>query len=224
MKNEAKLIIIWGLLLFAVPEAFAQEAVIRELTGTVEIKKPGSAVWENAMQGQTVPVDTIISTGFKSYAVISMGNSSLSVRPLTRFSLTELISSQAAETINVSLQAGRVRADVKPPSGTRSTFSVQTPPVTASVRGTIFEMDIYNLWVIEGSVEFRSASGTLAVVDSGGYNYVDERTGRVDFAKNTLLRSLDPDQPIAFDSFSSFQGAATRQNREIEVTGGLDFD
>jgi len=63
--------------------AFAQEAVIKELTGTVELKKAGAAEWENAAKGQSVAVDTVISTSFKSTAIISIGNSLITVRPLT---------------------------------------------------------------------------------------------------------------------------------------------
>jgi hypothetical protein len=219
----ARLIIIAGLLLLAVSGVFAQEAVIRELLGTVELKPAGSPTWERAVQGQGIAESTVISTGFKSHALIGIGDSIINVRPLTRLSLTEIRASQNTETINVNLQAGRVRLDVNPPAGSRASFSIQTPMATASVRGTVFEAGLFELWVAEGSVEYRGSSGSHIVVDAGGYSTVSESTGRVGSTKGVLLDSLSPVQPIAFDSFNSFSGAAKHKN-EIEVGGEMKFD
>jgi len=215
--------IIAGLLLLAVSGIFAQEAVIRELTGTVELKLAGSAAWVNAVRGQNVAVDSVISTGFKSNALLSIGNSIITVRPLTRLAIKELTASKNTETISVGLQAGRVRMDVKPPAGVMATTSVRTPIATASVRGTVFEVGLFELWVIEGSVEYRGTSGGHVIVDAGGYSAVDERTGRVVLTKGMLLASLSPVQPIAFDSFNSFSGAAQEKN-EIEIGGEIEFN
>jgi len=219
-----KCIIIAVLLLLAVSGGFSQEAVIRELAGTVELKLAGSTAWVNAVQGQSVAGSTVISTGFKSYALLSIGNSVINVRPLTRLSLTEISASQNAETINIGLQAGRVRLDVSPPAGVRSAAKVQTPVATASTRGTIFEVSIFELWVIEGSIEYRGSSGGHVIVDAGGYSTVDERTGRVAVTKAALLASLSPVQPIAFDRFSSFSGATAQQKSGIELGGEMEFD
>ena len=222
MRNTARFLLIAGLLLFVAAGVFGQQATIKELSGTVELKKTGSAVWENAVRGQAIEIDSVISTGFKSNALISIGNSTISVRPLTRLSIKELRASQNTETINVGLQAGRVRLDVNPPAGSRVNASVQTPTTTASVRGTIFEVDVFSLWVIEGSVEFKGRSGAQVIVDMGGNSTVDDRTGKAAYTKETPLASLSPAQPMGFDSVNYFTGAAT-QRRDIEVTGELDF-
>ena len=224
MGRLARFTIVVGLLLLVVSGVFAQEAIIRELLGTVELKPAGSAVWERAVQGQSVAVDTVVSTGFKSNALIGIGTSIINVRPLTRLSIRELSTSQGIETINVGLQAGRARFDVNPPAGNRTAFTVQTPPATASVRGTIFEVGLFELWVIEGSIEYRGSSGGPVIVDAVGYSYVDERTGRAVLTKWMLLDSLSPAQPIAFDSFSSFSGSAAQQRSGIEVSGEMEFD
>ena len=115
---------------------FAQSGVVRELTGTVEIKTAGASGFVPAVPGMEVRQDTLISTGFKSMALIDMGSTVISIRPLTRMSLTEIQASAGVETINVNLQAGRIRVDVKPPAGTRASMSVTSPIATASVHGT----------------------------------------------------------------------------------------
>jgi hypothetical protein len=156
-----------------------ESAFFREVSGTVEIRAPGSSVWVNAARGDSIGKDTIISTGFKSTAVISLGNSTLTVRPLTRLSLEEIIQNQDSERVNLYLQTGRVRAEVNPPSGGTVDFTVRSPSVTASVRGTSFDFDTENLRVEEGRVLYSLANGRQVYVDERERSYVDEANNRV---------------------------------------------
>jgi hypothetical protein len=161
---------------------FAQnpQAVIREMSGTVELKKSGSADWAAAKEGDSIGKDTVISTGFKSMAVLAAGNSTIMVRPLTRLSLAELMSRNETETVNVSLSTGRIRVDVKPPAGSRADFTVQTPTATASVRGTSFEMNTMSIQVLEGSVNYTPVNAAVVrpvVVSAGQESWIDDSTG-----------------------------------------------
>jgi hypothetical protein len=142
---------------------FAQntEAVIKEMTGTVELKRSGSASWAAAKAGDRIGKDTIVSTGFKSMALLVVGNSTITVRPITRLSLAELMNQNETETINVNLATGRVRVDVNPPAGGRANLTVQTPSATASVRGTAFDMNTVNIQVQKGAVDYMAANGTF---------------------------------------------------------------
>jgi len=151
---------------------FAQNGVIREMTGVVEVKHEGAASFVPAASGTAVKLNTIISTGFKSTAIVVIGNSVLTVRPLTRLSLAEIQSSAESENVNINLQAGRVKVDVNPPSGTRAALTVQSPSATASVRGTSFEFDTVNLRVDSGSVVYSGNSGPAAMVATGSTTYV----------------------------------------------------
>ena len=214
MTRRAALSIIAGMwLLFAAAGVFGQQAVIRELTGTVEVKQTGSSEWETAVRGQTIAVDTIISTGFKSSALIGIGNSVITVRPLTRLSITEL-SRREAETINVNLQAGRVRVDVKIQAGYGGSFSVQTPMTVASVRGTVFEIDTISILVTEGSVEYTGISGPLTVIDAVRYSHFDEKIERIAPPMETLFTSLRPDLPIGSVPSNSFNNGDSTQQKE----------
>jgi hypothetical protein len=144
-------------------DAFAE---IRELSGTVEIQTAGGH-WTPARAGDKLGKSALISTGFKSTALLAVGNSTLVVRPLTRLSIEELARSQGDEEVNVFLRTGRVRAEVKAPEGRKTQFSVRSPSATASVRGTAFNFDTQNLSVSEGTVRFSGANGGAALVDSG---------------------------------------------------------
>jgi len=141
--------------------------VIKELTGEVELKRAGNPAFVKARTGDTVVSDTIISTGFKSTAVIEVGSSTIAVRPLTCLSLSEIQSISNTENVNVKLQTGRIKVDVKPPAGTKTNFNVQSPSSTASVRGTSFDFDTCNLKVREGMVAFKGNNGKLIMIPAG---------------------------------------------------------
>jgi len=153
---------------------FAQNGTIQELSGTVELKNPGAANYVPAKIGDTVSQKTVVSTGFKSTALIQVGGTLLTVRPLTRLTLTEISASSGAETLNVSLQAGRVRVDVTPPVGVKTSMSVSSPSATASVRGTSFEFDTRNLYVNHGTVSFKGNRGAGTLVNAGSSSQIRE--------------------------------------------------
>jgi len=168
-------------LLTGAPFAFAQSptAVIRELTGTVELKRPGSAAWAAANPGDRIDKSTIISTGFKSSATLVVGSSTLLVRPVTRLSLEDLLTQNETETINISLSTGRVRVEVPPAGARKSNFTVQSPSAIASVRGTSFEFDTTSIRVLEGTVSYASVDGPAArpvKVGAGEESWVDTDT------------------------------------------------
>lgn len=184
---------------------FAQSAspegvgVIRDLSGTVELKLAGSSDFIAASAGDVIAQSTIVSTGFKSSAVIVMGSSVISVRPLTRLSFAEIQSSSGAETVNVGLQTGRVRVDVNPPAGTRANVTVKSPSATASVRGTSFEFDTVNLTVNEGTVAFSGNFGPAAMVNAGGTSFVGSNVTPADPA-NLITADLMPSAPVGTGS------------------------
>ena len=196
----------------AAPAIFAQQAVIRDLAGTVELKKEGSTAWVAASRGQTLSGNTIISTGFKSTALIAVGDSLVTVRPLTRLAISELSRAQNTEKVALNLQTGRVRAEVKAPEGGKTDFTVRSSAATASVRGTVFEFDTYNLTVNEGSVEFAGASGNPVTVDTGGMSFADERTGQAARPEETFIADLKPELPT---------GAGTVQSSEKTAETGV---
>jgi hypothetical protein len=161
------------LIILAGVSAFAQSAVIQQLSGTVELKNSGAVSFIPAKAGDQVREDTIVSTGFKSTALIEVGSTILVVRPLTRLTLTEIRTSAGSETLNINLQAGRVRVDVKPPAGTKASMSVTSPIATASVRGTSFEFDTRDLYVISGNVIFKGTRSQGTLITAGSDTSID---------------------------------------------------
>ncbi len=177
--------------------AQAPVAVIKQVAGTVEIRAPGKD-WVPAKAGASLTKDTAISTGFKSVAVVTVGTSTLTVKPLTRLTLEEIARLEGSETVRLALLSGRVRADVKPPAGGKTDFTVKSPTATASVRGTGFDQDTVNLDVDDGDVEFTGPDGLPVQVGAGQSSTIDEDGGSVP-PGDMPDESLSPPPPAGLD-------------------------
>lgn len=198
------------------------------MTGTVELKRAGTETWIAAGAGASIEKSTVISTGFRSTAILAIGNSTITVRPLTRLSLEELINQNDTETVNVNLNAGRVRVQVTPPAGGKTNFTVQGPSSTASVRGTSFEMDPVSIRVIEGAVSYAPSQGPLirsVTVGAGQESRVDTVTGMlvIPLAASQEARAL----PVLAGQSSSAETAAGSPisipaDDSLEITIGFE--
>ncbi|MDR1973020.1 MAG: FecR family protein [Treponema sp.] len=209
--------------MICIPVLFAQApaAVIREVSGTVEVQRPGSSAWVPASPGMAIEKGTRVSTGFKSTAAVALGGAVITVRPLTRLTLEEIAGGPGAEEAEIYLQTGRIRAEVSRPSGGTINFSVRSPSVTASVRGTVFEFDTVNLSVGEGRVQYTGASGSLAFVRAGERSTVDEKNYTVTAPREETAVSFAPEPPPGSEAGGSLNGdgaAVPPGNAELTVT------
>lgn len=196
-----RLLLVFLFALAAAPVSlFSQQAFFKSVAGAVEIKHAGSEVWEAARAGQALFSNTVISTGFKSAAVIEFGDSLITARPLTRLTLSELIKIDNNEKVDLNIQTGRVRSDVSAPPGGKVEFTIRSSSATTSVRGTSFEVNTLGVVVTKGVVRFAGFTGAPVLVDAGGYSRVDERTGRVVNPKAAALEELSPNLPVASET------------------------
>jgi hypothetical protein len=170
--------LIIGALLLLSLRAEAQ-AVFIEVHGKVEIRSPGASGWTAAAEGMNIDRETVISTGFKSGAVIQVLSSRILLRPLTHLSLESIIAGEGSEEIELSLRAGRIRTEAPPPAGRPLVFTVRSPMVVASVRGTSFEFDTVNLLVDKGLVRYSYINGFTVYVAEGEGSYAEDEARRV---------------------------------------------
>jgi hypothetical protein len=195
-------------------------AVLRELSGRVEVMMPGNAEWIPAGAGMRIEQAALVSTGFRSTATLALGNSTIVIQPLTRLSLEEIIERQGNEAVNVYLRTGRVRAEVRPPAGGTIDFTLRSPVVTASVRGTVFDFDTVNINVTEGRVEFAGATGSLAVVRKGETSSVDEIRATVRAPVEEKAAALSPALPPGTETGTAAAGGGTAP---VNPQGALDL-
>jgi hypothetical protein len=202
--------IILGLAVFlGAGTLFSQEAVIREIRGTVEVKEPEAADWGPAQPGQSIARTAVVSTGFKSTAVIAIGNSVLTVQPLTRLTVEELTEEGDSERVNLNLRTGRIRADVRPPAGGKTEFVVRSPTATASVRGTVFEFNGIQLRVDEGRVHLRGNDRGGVYVGAGHQVQTSIDTGRTTAVVETARAEMTPSLPAGLDRVSEPRAPAS---------------
>ncbi|MDR1444182.1 MAG: FecR domain-containing protein [Treponema sp.] len=181
----------------------ASRVVIREVRGSVELKEPGADRWVPARAGQTIARSAEISTGFRSTAVLDVGNSVVTVQALTRLTVDEVLAAAGDERVTIDLRVGRVRADVKPPAGGKTAFEVRSPTATASVRGTVFDFDGTRLTVDEGRVHVSGGdSGTY--VGAGHDARIAAENGRTISGLERLMEDLVPAAPAGMaDGFNT---------------------
>ncbi len=154
--------------LFLITTLLSAEVVtIQSISGKVEIQEPGAS-WRTAVNGMDLPMNTKISTGFGSEAKVEMDNATITVKPLTRMTVQELVTTEDTTTTKLFLGAGRIRADVRRSGSLVNDFQVRSPVATAAVRGTSFTFDGLRLEVLEGSVDFTGSKGTKVNVPAGG--------------------------------------------------------
>lgn len=152
-------ILSFGLLaaLAAVPSRAAE---FRGVQGTVEIQKPGAASWTKARNRMKVNKGDKLRTAAGAKADIGMtGGHKVSLREKT----TVRVESVEASDISFQVVVGRLRAYVSKLKGPKK-FSVKSPVAVASVRGTVFEMDVAEdntsrLSVLEGVVGYKDLAG-----------------------------------------------------------------
>jgi hypothetical protein len=212
--------ILTAVLLICGTLVYGQTAVLRNMSGTVEIKAPNSSEWKPAVQGQQLEKTMVISTGFKSIALIALGTTTITFRALTRLTLEEIIQSQGSEEVKLYLETGRVRANVRPPVGGRANVQVRSPTATASVRGTSFDFDGTSLSVDEGRVHVASGDHTGVYVDAGHMVRTDPVTGRLIAPAETFRESLTPPLAAGMDQAPESAAAAAVPAPEILLVPG----
>lgn len=211
----------------AAAEGDALRAVVQEIEGKVEFKTPDSA-WKTLKVGMEITGGTMISTGFKSTATILLGEDTITVKPVTRLSLDELVKTEGGTRTKLYLTVGRVKAEVNPQKKEKVEFSIKSATATASVRGTGFETDGVNLVVTHGMVQMENNWGQFRYVGAGEYSKIDnDSTVTIPVAVNPEngLEELDQITEQA-DSENTTTGTGSSDNggtTPVEPTTDIDI-
>ncbi len=131
--------------------AYADTATVISVTGKVEVNRKDA--WVPVTKDTVIREGEVISTGFKSEALVKYKDSVMKLGPLTRITLEKLASSDSKENVSVYLSTGTVRSSVSHSENKRVSYTVRNPIAVASVRGTEFEMDgLANVDCFDGGV------------------------------------------------------------------------
>jgi hypothetical protein len=135
-------------------------AELRSTVGTVEVKRAGSPTWSQGRPKTAVNNGDIVRTGVGSETEIKMNEGhKMTLRERTSLKVD---SSQSPET-KIDLLAGRVRTFVSKLKR-QNKFEIKTPVAVASIRGTVFDLEVAEsgasrLSVLEGVVSYRDIAG-----------------------------------------------------------------
>jgi hypothetical protein len=161
---------VLGVLLIAIPllGSLAQEAsaassrvaVIKELKGTVKVKKSGGAKEFTAFAKMSLNEGDVLAVGADSSAVLQFANGASEDDQMTAGANTTLTFSKLSDskgtTTKVSMLSGSVWSTVKSIKNKEDQFTLDTPTAIMGVRGT-------NLYVsvdpATGNARFMIASG-----------------------------------------------------------------
>lgn len=136
-----KLVLLLLVSIFSISFSFAAStdvAIVNSVVGKVEIQVNES--WIQVKNGDILSSGSVISTGFKSSAVLYIGDSLIEVRALTRLTIEEIVEQNQNYNTTMFLDAGSIKADIKKSENKRVGFKVRTSVATASVRGTSGEI------------------------------------------------------------------------------------
>jgi len=172
------------------------QAVVKQFSGKVEVKQPGQE-WQPVQMSMTIAEGATVSTGFSSRLVLDLGQTEITVQPLTRMLLRELIKKGSTNVTSLTLSVGKIRAVVKAAPGEKSDFAIKGPDATAAVRGTEFTFDVNLNNQAEGFdgrvLLVSNTTGQALSVTAGTFGAVGD-SGRPTF----------PDQIIAQHSSSGW--------------------
>lgn len=231
--------------LLIISAALSASATVKNFQGKVKVKLTPTSSWSRIKIGDSLPANTLVSTGFNSTLILELNNSTLEVLPLTRMTVSEVAESNDRISTELFLQGGKIKADVKRAEGLTNDFTIKSPVATASVRGTSFEFTGNTLTVLEGVVAFGAPArqldegadpgvekqGTLVAVRAGGSSQLTSIDGKpVDpaimaQAEAAVVVSTKPEvvRDIVLETISGVAGEGslpTPGDVEQAITGG----
>jgi len=165
--------------------------VVKEISGSVDVLIDGK--WQKAALNMEIKDGTKIMTGLKSSVKVETKGGYYIVKELSLATFNELSTDKSYDQ-KISLDMGRVRVRFEKIKDVKSTFRVQTPRGTASVRGTEKEIG-YNSFsgmdvlVIKGFIDIFDNSGNNLTAGEGQEGGVDENgnlNGNANYIDNKL--------------------------------------
>ena len=173
MKLSFKFLPLLAFTVFAGFSASALEAKFVSIEGKVEILEGG--MWIPVEEGDIIQErGAVVSTGFKSNAVVSVKGTNFTLGPLTRITIENMVAIENKDSTQIYIDSGSLKANVSSSDGRKVGFKVRSAVATASVRGTEFKVTSSGrLSVTQGLVSFGGPEASSAEVAKSEDNSTD---------------------------------------------------
>lgn len=145
--------------------ASSRVAVIKELKGTVKVKKAGGSKEFTAFAKMSLNEGDVLSVSSGGSAVLQFANGTseddkMTVAANTKLSFSKL-SNRKGTTTKVSMWSGSAWVDVKSIANSADEFTLETPTAVMGVRGTHF---IATVDPLSGSTQLSVAAGVVSML------------------------------------------------------------
>ncbi|MEW5946790.1 MAG: FecR family protein [bacterium] len=168
-------VVLAALFIGAAARAAEIKATFVAVSGDVQVQPAGDAEWEPAEVGAALGKGASVKTGADGSCMLKWeGGSAVKLGPLSLMKIDRLAMSKTTGKgeFELSMEKGRMTAQVGKLATKDSAFNVRTPTAIAGVRGTAFECAIspedaqVSIAVVEGSVVL-SAGGVEIILAEG---------------------------------------------------------
>ena len=232
MKKIVSLAVLFALFACKKPEgksAGTHAAAIIFVSGT-EAKVISAKGTIPAVKGTILQQSDRIETGAKSQVDLLLpGKIMIRIDHNTTVEMRSFAAADGGQSDKLYLQRGLIFAKVSK-LGPHSSFAIQTPTITAGVRGTEFitasdEKGAGKVAVTEGKVAVAAASGEKEINPGEQANVSDSGSveqGKLDDATAAQIKQLSTVANITAQQAQIFEDALKQQKEALEKAGGTD--
>ncbi|MGE4157907.1 MAG: FecR domain-containing protein [Planctomycetota bacterium] len=161
-------------MLFVFFRLAAEEIVLTELkSGKIAVKPPGAEAFKPAAVGDAIPKGSWVMTLGDTDATVTFyktdrkaadGNSTLQIGSYTKLKVEDFDAAKEKVTTEINVRVGHIISSVDPEEAKGNDYKVETPQVTAAIKGTVSEYTVTSRQtksrIIKGKVVTRSGSMT----------------------------------------------------------------
>lgn len=196
------------------------QAIVTKASGKAEVQdRQDPSKWLPLSAGTPLDKGAVIQTGFKSELELKIKGTTVTVAPLTRITLEQLVSKDNKDDTRIYLDTGSLKSNVKKTEDKAVGFKVRSPVATASVRGTVLEVSnkfrSTDVKTYEGSVAVWKSKNSGAKVSS---KTEDDAPAFIPTAGNTVDAITD-DAPRGAFTVTQGQTAGFASNGNVTSAG-----
>lgn len=170
-KAGIHLFLLAAIVLFP-SKLMAEEIVLTEIkSGKLAVKPPGAESFKQAAAGEAIVKGSWIMTLGDTDATLTFyktdrkagdGNSTLQIGSYTKLKVEDFDAAREKVTTEINVRVGHIVSSVDPEEAKGNDYTVETPQVTAAIKGTISRYKVNSRQthssVIRGRVETRSGA------------------------------------------------------------------
>lgn len=213
MKKSLLVLVLAFVTCFA---AIALDAKVVSVSGKVEVQDGEN--WVAVKVGDILKKGDVLSTGFKSSAVLQINETNVNIGALTRMTVQQLASNDVKDETSLFLDSGKISANVQH-NEKRVSFKVTTPAVTASVRGTILTVLGHNtVTSSQNTVTVTPSDQTAPVIAGTITQTVESRTVLTGLEGTPVLAGQTSNADPYSGVPSSPQGEMKRDTQTAAIT------